>query len=121
MKPLLAKNLENFCSRFDNFIDAEFRSIEILSKSVIRVVITTQDSSRDFDWVTITLEFNDVSDAGLIKNDKLSFVDMSNGLTLLSSDGIFVFGVGNYDDEFGIKNALCYIISSSIKYKEGQF
>jgi len=121
MRPILSKNLKIFCSRFNNFIDAEIRSIEIVSKDVIRVVITTQDSSRDYNWITIILEFNGVSDAKLIKNDKLSFVDMSDGLTFLSQDTLFALGVGNYDNIFGIKNALCYIISSSIKYKEGQF
>ncbi|MCK9491546.1 MAG: hypothetical protein M0Q24_05610 [Sulfurimonas sp.] len=121
MKPLLEKDLERFCTRFIKFVDAELRSFEVISKDVIKVVIATQDSSRDYDWVTITLEFNNVSDAKLLKDDKLSLIDMSDGLTILSQDSLFAFGVGNYDNIFGIKNAICYIISSSIKYKEEQF
>ncbi|MDY0232753.1 MAG: hypothetical protein RBS11_01855 [Sulfurimonas sp.] len=121
MRPLLSKNLQDFCSRFGNFIDAEFRSIEILSKDVIRVVIATQDSSRAYDWITITLEFSNVSDAKLLKDDRIALVNMSDGLTIISQNNLFAFGIGNYDNIFGIKDALSYIISSSIKYKEGQF
>lgn len=121
MKPLLSKNLVNFCSRFGNFVDAELRSLEAVSDNVIKVVIATQDSSRDYDWITITLEFSDVSDVKLIKDDILSLVDMSDGLTVFNQNNLFGFSVGNYDNMIGIKNALCYIISSSIKYKEGQF
>ena len=121
MKPLLSKDLLNFCSRFGNFIDAELRSFEALSSDVIKVVIATQDSSRDYNWITITLEFSDVSDAKLIKNDILSLVDMSDGLSVFNQNNLFGFSVGNCDNIIGIKNALCYIISSSIKYEEGQF
>lgn len=121
MKPLLSKDLENFCSRFDNFTDAEIRSLEVISSDIIRVVIATQDSSREFDWITITLEFSGVSDAKLLKDDKLSLIDMSEGLTILSQENLFAFCVGNYDNISGIKDAISYIISSSIKYQEGQF
>jgi len=121
MRPLLSKDLKNFCSRFDNFIDAEFQSIEVISKDVIRAVIATQDSSRDYDWITITLEFNNVSDAKLLKDDRIALVNMCDGLTIISQNNLFAFGIGNYVNMFGIKDALCYIISSSIKYKEGQF
>jgi len=121
MKPLLKKDLLSFCSRFDNFVDAEIRSLGIVSNDVIKVVIAAQDSSRDYDWITITLEFSTVSDAKLIEDDKLSLIDMNDGLTILNQNNLFGFSVGNYDNIIGIKNALCYIISSSIKYKEGQF
>lgn len=121
MKPLLKKDLASFCSRFDNFVDAEIRSIEVASKDVIKVVIAVQDSNREYDWITVTLEFNNISDAKLIDDAKIYLLDMNDGLSIISSDNTFAFGIGNYDNVCGIKNAVSYIISSSIKYKEEQF
>ncbi len=121
MKPLLSKDLKKFCSRFANFVDAEIRSFEVLSKDIVKAVIATQDGARDFDWITVTLEFSNISDAKILKDDKLSLLDMADGLTILSQDNLFAFGVGDYKNISGIKNASCYIISSSIKYEEGQF
>jgi len=121
MKPLLAKELPNFTSRFGNFIDAEIRSIEVLSPISMKVVIACQDSARGFDWLTLNLEFSAVSDARLLEDSKLSLIDMSDGVSLIYEDNNFGFGIGEYHNLSGIKNATSYIISSSIKYEEGQF
>lgn len=121
MKPILAKDLVNFLSRFGNFVDAEIRSVEVISPSVMQVVIACQDNARGFDWLTLKLEFSDISDARLLEESKLSLLDMSDGASLINENNSFAFGIGNYHNLSGIKNATSYIISSSIKYEEGQF
>lgn len=121
MKPLLAKDLPNFIKRFGNFLDAEIRSVEVISSTVMQVVIACQDSARGFDWLTLNLEFSGVTDAVLLDNSKLTLVDMSDGISLINEDKTFAFGLGDYNNLSGIKNALSYIISSSIKYEEGSF
>ncbi len=121
MKPLLPQELPNFVKRFGSFIDAELRSIEILSPSTMKVTIACQDSLRDFDWLTLDIEFNAVVDAKIIDNSKLSHIDMSAGVTFLYEADLFGFGIGEYSTNSGIKNAITFIISSNIKYEEGLF
>ncbi|MDD5373486.1 MAG: hypothetical protein PHO62_08680 [Sulfurimonas sp.] len=120
MKPLLDKNLTPFLKRFDNFLDAEFRSIEIVSPTVIKIALAAQDSARGFDWITIELEFNGVNDARVPDNSKLSHIDMSKGITLVYADNQFIFGVGDYNCS-NITDSICYIKAISLKYLEGEF
>nr|WP_321267247.1 hypothetical protein [uncultured Sulfurimonas sp.] len=121
MKPLLAKDLPNFVNRFGNFIDAEIRSIEIISPTTMLASIACQDSARSFDWLTLKLEFSGVSDARLLESSKFSFIDMNDGISILNQENNFLFAIGKYDTISGIKNASTYIISSFIKYEEKSF
>ena len=121
MKPILAKELPTFVKRFGNFVDTEVRSIKVISASTITVTIACQDSARGFDWLTISLEFNSITDAKLVDDSKLSLIDMSDGISLINEENNFAFGIGNYTKLSGIKNAISYIISSNIKYEEDSF
>lgn len=121
MKPILQKELQTFIERFDNFKDGEFRSIEVISPTVMNVTFAGQDRGREFDWVSVILEFSGVSDARLLDNSKLSFVDMSDGISMIYEDGNFAFGVGECYNISNIKNSTCKIISSSLKYEERGF
>ena len=112
MKPLLSKKLTNFLDRFVNFEEAEFRNIEITDPTTITLTFATQDKNRAYDWISVKLEFSAVSDVSLIDNNKLSFIDMSAGITLENSGTSFAFK---------IKNSTCQIKSSTIKFEEGQF
>ncbi|MBU0720046.1 hypothetical protein KJ877_01750 [bacterium] len=121
MKPLLAKELDNFLERFDYFKDGEFRSIDINSATSILITLSAQDKARAFDWVSIDLEFSGVSDARLLDNSKLSHVDMNEGISILFQDKNFYFGIGECSSLNSIKSSTCQITSSSLKYKEGLF
>lgn len=121
MKPLIQTKLPDFLKRFGNFVDAEIRSMDASSATTIKVTIAAQDCARGFDWLTISLEFSNITDAKLIDDAKLSLLDMSEGLTLFFQDDCFAFSIGNYNNLANVKNALFYIISSSIKYEEGSF
>ncbi|MEN8303875.1 MAG: hypothetical protein ABFQ64_07380 [Campylobacterota bacterium] len=120
MKPLLAKDLAAFMQRFNNFKDGEFRSLEVISPTTMKIALAGQDEARAFDWVSIELEFNGVSDAKLLDSSKLHLVDMGDGINLIDDGGI-AFGVGEYDTLSSIKNSLCYIVCSDIKYQEANF
>ena len=121
MKPLLAKELLNFVKRFDNFIDAQIRSIDLVSPTSIVASIACQDSLRGYDWLTLKLEFSGVLDAKLLDNSKISLVDMDDGISIINEKNHFAFAIGSYNNISGIKNANTYIISSSVKYKEESF
>ncbi len=121
MKPLLYKELNSFLQRFNNFKDAEFRSLDIISATTIKLTFAAQDNARAFDWVTIELEFNGVSDAKLVQDKHLSLLDMSEGITLLKDENKFAFGLSECYNISDILTSSCYILADSLKYKEGQF
>jgi len=113
----LSINLERFC----NFKDAQFRSLEILSPTEIQLTFAVQDTARDFDWITLELQFTGVIDARLLEENKLQFIDMSDGATLLHVNNEFAFGIGACYNIQAVKNSTLYIIFKELKYKEGQF
>ncbi len=121
MKPLLAKELPSFVSRFGNFVDAQIRSIDVISPTTINVIIACQDMARGFDWLSINLELSNITDARLLEESKLSLIDMSDGISIIYDDNKFAWGVGAYDNLSSIKNSTTYIVSSNIKFKEGAF
>ncbi len=119
MKPLT--NTKKFLERFNNFKDGEFRSIEVISPTIILITFAGQDSSRDFDWLSVKLEFNSVSDARILENDKLSLIDMSDGISIINKDNIFAFGIGECYNISDIKTSTCHIECLNIKYEEVLF
>ena len=121
MRPLLKNDLESFLKRFGNFIDAEFRSIEIITPTTIKITLAAQDGARGFDWITLEMEFSGVSDARLLESSKLPYIDMSDGITLIFADNCFGIGIGAYDNFSAITNSACHIKASSLKYAEGSF
>ena len=121
MKPLSPNRIQDFLSRFDNFKSAEFRSVEIVSPTFIHALFAVQDANREYDWITIELEFIGVFNANLPQESQLSLIDMDDGVTLLTNENKLAFGVGEYSSFASIENSLCYIYCSQIKYQEGLF
>ena len=108
-------------ARFDHFKDAEFRSLEVLTPLEINATFAVQDGARAYDWITITLKFSGVSDARLVDGNKISFLDLSDGISILKDADSIAFGIGECYNIASIKNSSCYIIASSMKYEEGNF
>lgn len=121
MRPLLKKEIDAFLKRFDNFIDAELRSIEIISAHSVKITLAAQDGAREFDWITVTLQFDGISDASLPENSKHHHLDMNDGITILSQNSLFGFGIGKYNTLSNITDSVCYIKADSIKYLQGEF
>jgi hypothetical protein len=118
MKPLHSFDIPKFLDRFDAFCNAELSSLEILSPTTLKLTLQTQDKQRAFDWISLELLFEEVQDAKLVEESKLSFVDMQEGISLMFQDGTFYCFHGRYSVKNGTINALCYIISKSLKYQE---
>jgi hypothetical protein len=112
MKPLHVDELPSFVKRFGDFLDAEIRSIDIISPTQIKLTLACQDSSRAYDWIALEFEFSAVSDASLIENSKLLHVDTSDGISISHKNDDFIFKVNN---------STLQIISKNIKYQQKQF
>ncbi|MCF6309855.1 MAG: hypothetical protein L3J19_05190 [Sulfurimonas sp.] len=121
MKPLPAEDLPTFLKRFGNFVDSEFRHIEIISPTIIKIILAGQDSARGFDWITVGFEFSGIGDARLLDNSKLSHVDMSEGINIIYEDDMYGFGTGNCTSLSSIKSSTLFIVSKNIKYQENIF
>lgn len=121
MKPLQVNKLQEFLERFEYFKSGEFRSLEVANATSIHATFALQDKSREYDWITLKLEFNGVYDAALPQMDKLAFIDMEDGVTLLFEDNKIAFGVGEYTTFLAVKNALPYLYCRTIKYQESSF
>lgn len=121
MKPLSKNDINSLLKRFGNFVDAELRSIEIVSPTMVKITVAAQDSARAFDWVTLVLEFSGVSDAKVPENSKLPHIDMSDGITLLFTENTFTFALGVYSTPLAATNSICYIKAASLKYEETSF
>lgn len=119
LKPLT--NLEEFLERFDNFKDSQFRSIEVISPTTISITLAGQDKARAYDWITLTLQFDGVSDARLHESSKLPLLDMSDGVSILNLSDTLAFGIGECYNISSLKNSSCFIEAKNIKYEEGSF
>jgi hypothetical protein len=121
MKPLYPQEINTFLERFCHFQDSELRSLEIIDATTLQLTLVTQDKARDFDWIEIKIEFSGVCDAHLPKDSQLSFLDTSDGFSLLYKETLFGCGIGNACSMETIKNSTCFIVATNIKFQENLF
>ncbi|SFV51173.1 hypothetical protein MNB_SM-7-142 [hydrothermal vent metagenome] len=120
MKPLQYSSLGEFLYRFESFANSELNEIDIIAPTSIKLMVSAQDRQRSFDWIGINFLFEEVVEANLIESEKLKLIDMEDGLSIIFENGLFYFMLGNYKTANGTKDALCYVISKSLKYQETQ-
>lgn len=121
MKPLLSNKTTELLTRIDNAIDGELYAVTMNSPLNFTIELSVQDKNRGYDWINIAFEVDGVSDARLIEDEKLSLVDMSEGISIVFEDGTCAIGVGKYNAIDSIKSAPIYLMGSSLKYEERPF
>ena len=121
MKPLLANKTTELLIRIDNAIDGELYAVTMNSPLNFTIELSVQDKNRGYDWINIAFEVDGVSDARLIEDEKLSLVDMSEGISIVYENGTAAIGIGKYTSLDSIKSSALYLIGSTIKYEERSF
>ena len=121
MKPLLANKITELLTRIDNAIDGELFTVTMNSPLSFTIELSVQDKNRGHDWINIAFEVDEVSDARLIEDNKLSLVDMSEGITVLFEDNTCAIGIGNYNSTEALKSSALYLIGATLKYEERPF
>ena len=121
MRPLSKNEIGTFLSRFERFTGSEIKSITVLLPTVIEIRVSAQDSALSFDWIDLSFELSNVSDANLIDNTKLAYLDMSEGVSIIFEDNKFAFCYGDYSSLRTAKDSSLFVISESIKYEELPF
>lgn len=107
MRPL--NESKEFLKRFDSFRGSTLHKFTVNSPIQLVAHFSVQDSSRDFDWIDIFLEFNEVSSAELINES----ITLDDGIILHVKNSEVKFCIGD-----NCENSKVYIFSKSLKYEE---
>ncbi len=121
MRPLLSNKTNELLTRIDNAIEGEIRSVVMNSPMNFTIEFSVQDANRGNDWINIAFEIDGVSDARLIEDNKLPFVDMSEGISIVFEGSVCGLAVGSYSSIEALKDATLYLTGSSVKYQERPF
>ena len=121
MQPLHSNKTKELLTRINNGIDGEIRSVVMNSPTNFTIELSVQDRNRGNDWINMAFEIDGVSDARLVEDNKLPFVDMSEGITIVFEDGTCALAIGKYSSIEALKDATLYLTGSSLKYEERPF
>ena len=122
MKPLSSASAASALSeRILHGEGAMLRTLRLGGPTSATLRISVQDKQRGFDWIDITFEMNGISDARLVDDDKLGFIDTEDGITIVFEDGAWGLSAGRYKNLQALKSAPLYFIGTSLKYEEAPF
>ena len=121
MKPLNSNKASELLTRIDNAIDGELISVVMNNPQSFTVEFSVQDKNRGYDWINIAFEVDGVIDAKLIEDSNLSFVDMSDGISLIYKEDMALLAIGNYNTLQSAKSATLYLEGVTLKYEERPF
>lgn len=103
--------------KYNNFKYEQIRSVENLSDTSKRVTLVIQDDDGE-DVSSVKIEFSGITSSKILKNEVLSFIDMSSGITLIKEHGLYGFAVGSGTAMLHVHNAPLYIVASEVSISE---
>lgn len=109
--------INTLLKKYDNFRDAQIRSIQRPAEDSAIVTIVVQDDDGE-DTNTINMEFSDIKESRVLVNHVLAFLDMMNGISLMHENGLYGFAVGGGSAMLNIHNSPMFIIASDLKIEE---
>lgn len=121
MRPLTSASSATLLKRIDNATGGELRSLVMSSPTTCTLTLSVQDRNRGFDWINIVFEVSGLSDARMLDDNKLAFVDMSDGITIVFDKERAGLGIGTYNSIDALRSSTLYLIGNSIKYAEADF
>lgn len=111
------ENINTILKKYNNFKDAQLRSIEPLSDSSKVLTLVIQDDDGE-DINTIKIEFNNITKSQILDNSVLSYMDMGFGISLIKEHNLYGFALGKGTAMLHVHNAPLYIIASEVKIQE---
>ncbi len=121
MTPLHQNKTQELLTRIDKATNSELISITMNTPQNFTLELSVQDKNRGYDWINIAFEIDSIVDAKLIDDEKLAFVDMEEGISILFDEEQCGIGVGNYKSIDALKSAPLYFIGKSLKYEERSY
>jgi len=111
------EKINTLLEKYNNFKDAQIRSIENISDSSKLLTLVIQDDDGE-DVSKVKVTFNNVRDSKILVNDVLPFLDMMSGISIIKENNLYGFAVGRGSAMLHVNSAPLYIISSDIEIKE---
>lgn len=111
------EEINTLLEKYNNFKDAQIRSIQSLSDTSKVLTIVVQDDDGE-DINTVKIEFNNVTNSKILDNSVLSYMDTGFGITIIKEHNLYGFALGKGTAMLHVHNAPLYIISSDIKIEE---
>jgi hypothetical protein len=121
VKPLNKHSSKQLLERIDNAANGEIRSVTVLGPTTMQLRLSIQDAGRGHDWIDIIFEVDGISDARLLDDAKLPYVDMGEGISLLFEGEKVGVGIGSYDTIAALYDSTLYMVGSGVKYAEADF
>ena len=111
------EQINSLLEKYNNFKDAQIRSIQPLSDSSKVVTIVVQDDDGE-DINTIKIEFNNITNSKILANSVLAYMDMGFGISIIKEHDLYGFALGKGTAMLHVHNAPLYIIASDVNLEE---
>ena len=111
------EKINTLLEKYNNFKDAQIRSIQSSSDSSKVVTLVVQDDDGE-DLNTVKIEFNNVTNSKILDNSVLSYMDMGFGISIIKEHDLYGFALGKGTAMLHVLNAPLYIIASDINIEE---
>ena len=111
------EEINTLLAKYDNFKDAQIRSIKPLSDTSKVLTIVVQDDDGE-DLNTIKIEFNNITNSQILDNSVLPYMDMGFGISIIKEHDLYGFALGKGTAMLHVQNAPLYIIASDISIEE---
>lgn len=111
------EKINTILEKYNNFKDAQIRSIQPLSDTSKMVTLVIQDDEGE-DLNTVNIEFHDIKESKILINSVLPMLDMMSGISLVKEHGLYGFAPGSGTAMFHVHSAPMYIVASEVTIKE---
>ncbi len=111
------ENIGAILKKYNNFKDAQLRSIYPLSDSSKVLILVIQDDDGE-DLNSVEIEFSNITKSQILDNSVLSYMDMGFGISIIEEHGLYGFALGQGTAMLHVHNAPLFIIASEVKIKE---
>jgi hypothetical protein len=93
----------------------------MMSPTAFKIEFSVQDANRGYDWINLAFEVSGVSDANLVDDTKLGFLDMSEGISIVFEDNSVGLCNAECESLCNVRESQLYLIGTTIKYEELPF
>ncbi|MCO4845264.1 MAG: hypothetical protein KC427_04520 [Sulfurovum sp.] len=111
------EQINTLLEKYNNFKDAQIRSIQSLSDTSKVLTIVVQDDDGE-DLNTVKIEFNNITNSQILDNSVLPYMDMGFGISIIKEHDLYGFALGSGTAMLHVYNAPLFIVASDICIEE---
>lgn len=111
------QNITPILEKYNNFVDAQIRSVKNLSEDSKIVTIVLQDDDGE-DLNSVEIEFSGIRESRILDNSVLAFLDMGSGISVVKEHELYGFALGRGTAMLHVHNAPLFIVASQITMRE---